>query len=131
MKILKLLKRLHTAIKQQACDHEYDDAIYINAVAKRYIEKDELVSDNDVLLIKGENFKICFHCGFEKTVRYQKDVGVSTGDRCWRYGCQGIIEKVEGSCSCHTGNPPCSYCTDAPVLCYVCGWEESFEDRIN
>lgn len=121
--MINLLKKLLARIRQEACDHEFDDAIYINAIAKRYIYRDELVCDNDVLLIKGENFKICMHCGFEKIVKYQKDVGDSMGDRCWRYGCLGIIQKIDGQCTCHTGNPPCGYCTDVPCYCDICPWE--------
>lgn len=26
------------------------------------------------------------------------------------------------SCSCHLGHPPCSACTDAPLMCDECGW---------
>jgi len=35
--------------------------------------------------------------------------------------CSGELEYItEGCCSCHI-NPPCSYCTDAPLVCVDCG----------
>lgn len=54
----------------------------------------------------------------------ETEVGIQEGDICHRDFCLGTIERVDGSCSCNTGNPPCGYCTDAPVLCDTCGWEE-------
>ena len=47
------------------------------------------------------------------------------GDICGFEGCQGILEYVrQTSCSCHI-NPPCSACTDAPLVCGIC--EEEIE----
>lgn len=54
----------------------------------------------------------------------KKDVGISEGDICWRDDCLGTIQKVDGSCTCHMGNPPCGYCVDAPHYCDTCTWEE-------
>ena len=54
----------------------------------------------------------------------EHEIGVIEGDHCNRNFCLGTIEKVEGSCNCPSGNPPCWYCTDAPVFCDTCGWEE-------
>jgi hypothetical protein len=52
-------------------------------------------------------------------------VGIYEGDICHRNFCLGTIRKVDGSCSCSTcGNPPCGYCTNAPVYCDTCGWED-------
>ncbi len=46
------------------------------------------------------------------------------GDRCPEAGCKGMLEYPEVTgCSCHT-NPPCSACTDNPLTCNKCGWEE-------
>jgi hypothetical protein len=57
------------------------------------------------------------------------EYGITTGDICKRPDghirvCPGIITKVDGSCTCHTGNPPCGYCVDAPHYCNVCDWDE-------
>ncbi len=52
------------------------------------------------------------------------EVGITEGDICNRFFCTGTIHKVDGSCSCHTGHPPCHYCTDAPHYCDECGWED-------
>jgi hypothetical protein len=50
--------------------------------------------------------------------------GQLKGETCHRYGCQGIIDEHErGSCTCHTGSPPCSNCTRALEYCPICGWE--------
>lgn len=47
------------------------------------------------------------------------------GDICNRDGCMGLIvgDEKEGGCSCHTGNPPCGYCTEQNQYCDTCGWE--------
>ncbi len=54
----------------------------------------------------------------------EHEIGTQEGDHCNRNFCLGTIRKVDGSCSCHTGNPPCGYCVDAPVYCDTCDWEE-------
>lgn len=51
------------------------------------------------------------------------------GSKCSE-NCDGIIElKKADNCSCHI-SPPCSGCTDAPLYCPICHWEEEIE-RIN
>lgn len=56
----------------------------------------------------------------------KKAIGFCEGDKCNRNGCKGIIKahKVE-NCYCHTGNPPCSACTDPRNYCPVCDWKET------
>jgi hypothetical protein len=55
--------------------------------------------------------------------------GHEAGEICNRNGCQGIIEEEERQpCSCHTGNPPCSTCTDPRAYCEECGWNQKDED---
>ena len=46
------------------------------------------------------------------------------GDKCPETNCKGIVDypPVE-NCSCHI-SPPCSKCTDNPLTCTICGWEE-------
>lgn len=51
-------------------------------------------------------------------------VGITDGEHCNRNFCSGTIRNVEGCCTCHMGNPPCGYCTDAPHECDTCDWEE-------
>lgn len=50
--------------------------------------------------------------------------GYEVGEKCNRI-CEGILIKkdIDGGCSCHTGNAPCSYCTAGKVECLACGWE--------
>ena len=39
--------------------------------------------------------------------------------------CSGSLYYPEvENCSCHI-NPPCSACTDNPLTCEDCGWEDS------
>ncbi len=54
-----------------------------------------------------------------------KKVGIFEGEVCNRDGCTGIIKlyEKEGCCSCHTGNPPCSYCTTNNQYCPECNWD--------
>jgi len=65
------------------------------------------------------------------------DLGYLKGDLCNREGCIGIIDEFEkdGCCTCHTGHPPCSYCTTDASYCPVCGWnaidEQDYYDRVN
>ena len=47
-------------------------------------------------------------------------VGYYKGDTCNRNGCQGTMQRVEGTCSCHR-NPPCSYCEKNEIICDECG----------
>lgn len=56
-------------------------------------------------------------------------LGTEEGARCWRDGCEGVIEvhAVEG-CACHI-NPPCGACTKPREFCDVCGWEAIEEER--
>ena len=37
--------------------------------------------------------------------------------------------KVDGSCSCYTGNPPCSYCVKGKWQCGECGEGWGTEDE--
>jgi len=48
------------------------------------------------------------------------------GDVCGIDGCTGILAyEKSGPCTCHTGNPPCSACVDAKLVCQECGeWVE-------
>lgn len=50
-------------------------------------------------------------------------VGENEGEVCNRDGCSGLMgfNKVE-VCTCFI-NPPCSRCTDNPLLCLKCGLE--------
>lgn len=50
--------------------------------------------------------------------------GEYEGDTCNLEGCSGILgyPPVQG-CSCHL-SPPCSACTDNPLTCPECGWQE-------
>ena len=44
------------------------------------------------------------------------------------WDCQGtlqIVKPFDGGCSCHTGNPPCSYCTTTTLECDECCWSET------
>jgi hypothetical protein len=53
------------------------------------------------------------------------EVGIEEGEHCNRSFCRGMIHVESGVCCCSTsGNPPCSYCTDANHYCDTCGWEE-------
>ena len=58
--------------------------------------------------------------------------GYSKGEKCNRYygqflmkKCDGIIDEydTDSSCTCHTGNPPCSHCVDSRLFCETCGWD--------
>ena len=51
-------------------------------------------------------------------------VGLVENDLCHRNFCLGTIQKIDGSCVCHMGNPPCSYCTNGLHYCDTCDWEE-------
>lgn len=47
----------------------------------------------------------------------------TAGDPCPTIGCSGHIEIVPaGDCSCHL-HPPCPACTEAGLVCGVCGFE--------
>lgn len=50
--------------------------------------------------------------------------GNEVGEMCNRL-CTGIISEYHqgDGCSCHTGNPPCNYCTSGVVRCNVCETE--------
>jgi len=53
--------------------------------------------------------------------------GEEPGDTCNRDGCRGEITEAVNpwdGCSCHCGNPPCSYCTFQAIECDECGWED-------
>ena len=50
--------------------------------------------------------------------------GYAPGDICNRNECDGtMIDQRDGSCSCHTGHPPCGYCTACITECDECGYE--------
>jgi hypothetical protein len=50
------------------------------------------------------------------------EIGLDEGEICNRDGCKGLMEYIKDRpCTCHTGNPPCSACTDAPLTCNKCG----------
>jgi len=54
---------------------------------------------------------------------------LSIGDPCPVYGCVGVMDvRRVDPCICHTGNPPCSACTDAPLLCSECGFNPDADD---
>jgi hypothetical protein len=38
------------------------------------------------------------------------------------------VFKIDGSCSCHLGNPPCGYCLDGKWECGECGERFSLEE---
>ncbi|QNJ59124.1 hypothetical protein [Vibrio phage vB_ValS_PJ32] len=44
------------------------------------------------------------------------------GDNC--PDCEGTLEHYPDECACAVSPPPCSACTDAPLSCCVCGWNE-------
>lgn len=48
--------------------------------------------------------------------------GKEEGETCAREGCAGVMgfRPVE-NCQCPSGNPPCSACTDNPLVCLTCG----------
>jgi hypothetical protein len=50
--------------------------------------------------------------------------GTEEGDRCNRDGCEGLLEfaPITG-CTCFI-SPPCRACTETPLVCPECGWEE-------
>ncbi|MFA5085698.1 MAG: hypothetical protein WC482_04975 [Candidatus Omnitrophota bacterium] len=49
-------------------------------------------------------------------------IGTEEGQICNRDGCTGVMIYIKDRpCTCHTGNPPCSACTDAPLQCPECG----------
>ena len=83
---------------------------------KRFAEKIEKLNEVRELTIE------------EWARKYHTPTGMYDGDICYRKGCMGSIIKVDGQCTCHTGNPPCGYCTDAPYYCNECGWEEGQDD---
>jgi len=64
--------------------------------------------------------------------------GYEKGEQCNRNGCKGILEEhdTDYGCSCHMGNPPCSYCVNCRSYCEECDWDgyeeqnESNLDRI-
>lgn len=59
--------------------------------------------------------------------KFAKKHGYELHEICAEFGCFGIMEELEreGSCSCHTGNPPCPYCTDSIIaICSECGAEK-------
>lgn len=50
------------------------------------------------------------------------EIGLDEGEICNRDGCRGTMMYIKDRpCTCHTGNPPCSACTDAPLTCSECG----------
>jgi hypothetical protein len=50
------------------------------------------------------------------------------GDKCREKDCKGTLEYPEvENCSCHI-NPPCQVCTNNPLTCNECGWEEEAPD---
>lgn len=55
--------------------------------------------------------------------------GVSDGDVCNRDGCEGILEYPPvKDCYCHL-SPPCHNCTENPLTCPECGWDESDDNE--
>jgi len=58
----------------------------------------------------------------------EAEIGTEEGERCNRVDmagmrCDGEMYLAESeNCSCHI-SPPCGSCTDAPILCSVCGKE--------
>jgi hypothetical protein len=47
----------------------------------------------------------------------------TAADRGGHYQCTGVLMlSVGADCTCHI-NPPCPPCTEAPLVCTVCGWE--------
>ena len=51
-------------------------------------------------------------------------IGTEENDDCNRNGCRGTMMYIKDRpCTCHTGNPPCSACTDAKLRCSECGEE--------
>lgn len=59
---------------------------------------------------------VCHHVESEPVA-----VGKEDGATCGREGCAGVMgfQPVK-NCSCHL-NPPCSACTDNPLVCLTCG----------
>lgn len=57
--------------------------------------------------------------------------GSEEGSACGREGCGGVLAyRKSENCSCHI-NPPCSSCTNVPLHCPVCQWEEPREYVMN
>lgn len=88
------------------------------------------VRKNDAFVTEREYPDLFLGVAFEfSKVEVVSEVkeGTDEGEVCNRDGCLGIIERDEhfsGGCSCHTGNPPCSFCVDAKLHCPLCDWNE-------
>lgn len=51
-------------------------------------------------------------------------LGREEGAQCNRDGCEGTLGYVHPpECYCHL-SPPCHHCTDNPLVCPECGWDE-------
>ena len=100
----------------------YDKELCTNAL----MDNDGMDYEEAVEFLEFNTY--CAYVG-EKTpifVDYIEDEeGYFEGELCNRDGCFGIIETIEkeGGCYCHTGNPPCGYCTQQNEYCEKCGWE--------
>ncbi|UTU08026.1 hypothetical protein CcrC1_gp340 [Caulobacter phage C1] len=48
--------------------------------------------------------------------------GTLEGERCWRNGCDGVIEAPAAeNCTCFQ-RPPCNACVTPREVCLTCGW---------
>jgi hypothetical protein len=64
-------------------------------------------------------------------VRPENAFGWLAGDRCWRFGCSGILIEAgpyEG-CMCWAGHAPCYVCMTPREECPVCDWRAQDDDR--
>jgi hypothetical protein len=90
-----------------------------------YIEDYDCIFNKDRFCIK------------ESECKYKKEIidgliGYEECDICNRNGCTGIIrEREKEPCYCHTGNPPCSACTEPRAYCDECGWDDKEEQIEN